>query len=103
MDRYMRFNTIRREGGKINMLKLYLISVIIWLVILLAANKITVQICKTKNINYKKYVKNKTTKINYFVVSLIPIFRVFVWGVLIWLIAADETQLDKLFNKTKEN
>lgn len=85
------------------MLKLYLISVIIWLIILLATNYITQIVCKGNNIDYSKYTKKtKGEKINLILVSLIPAFRLLYWGTMIFLMGADEEQLDKLFNK-KEN
>lgn len=86
------------------MLKIYLVSVIIWLIILIATDKFVGGIIKNKKINYKKYTKGKgKANISYMVVSFIPVVRAFVWGVMIYLAGADEKNLDKLFeDKTVE-
>lgn len=80
------------------MLKIYLASVIIWLIILIATDKFVRGIIKNNKINYKKYTKVEgKVKISYIVVSFIPVVRAFIWGVMIYLAGADEKSLDKLF------
>ena len=86
------------------MLKMYLISVIIWLIILTATSKFAGEIIKNKDIDYKKYIKNRkpTIKINFTLISFIPVIRLIEWVVMIYLIFADEKSLDKLFKKAEE-
>ena len=88
------------------MLKIYLGSVIIWSIILIATNMFVKEIVKDKNIDYKKYIKNKNIKgkLSFIVIiSFIPVIRLVVWGVMIWLIGADEQHLDKILNKPEKN
>ncbi len=81
------------------MLKIYLVSVVIWLIILITTSKFTGEIIRNKDIDYTKYINNKSkTKLNFLLVSFIPIIRLAVWGVMIYLIGADEKSLDKLLN-----
>ncbi len=58
---------------------------------------------KNKNIDYKKYIKDKKTngKLSFIVVAFIPIIRLVVWGVIIFLIFAREKDLDILFTYKK--
>lgn len=82
------------------MLKIYLMSAIIWLIILIATDKFAKEIIKNKKIDYKKYVKDKTkTKISYIVISFIPVIRLIVWCSIIYLTIADEEALDRLFKQ----
>ena len=86
------------------MLKMYLISVIIWIVVLSATNHLMKVICRDKDIDYSKYIKNKKkTRISFIIVALIPILRLLFFGTMIFMIGADEEQLDKIFNTEKEN
>lgn len=85
------------------MLKIYLVSVIIWIIILTATSKFAGEIIKNKDIDYKKYIKEKSdANLNYILVSFIPVIRLIVWGVMIYLIGADEKSLDKLFKKVED-
>ena len=85
------------------MLHFYLVTVIIWFIILTATNKITKPIMKNKGIDYSKYFKNKSkTKISLFTISFIPIIRLTVWFMTLVLIGANEKQMDEWFLKNKE-
>lgn len=85
------------------MLHFYLVTVIIWFIILIATTKMAKPIMKNKGIDYSKYFKNKSkTKISLFTVSFIPIIRLITWGMILVLIGADEKQMDQWFLKNKE-
>ena len=85
------------------MLHFYLVTVIIWFIILIVTSKIAKQIMKNKRIDYSKYFKNKSkTKISFFTISFIPIIRFTVWFMILILIGADEKQMDEWFLKNKE-
>ena len=84
------------------MLKIYLVSAIIWLIILIATDKFGKAIIKNKDIDYSKYIKNGKSKVSYFVIAFIPVIRLIVWGTMLFLVVADEEMLDKLF-KDKSN
>lgn len=85
------------------MLHFYLVTVIIWFIILTATAKIAKPIMKNKGIDYGKYFKNKSkTKISLFTISFIPIIRLVIWFMIIILIGADEKKMDELFLKNKE-
>ncbi len=83
------------------MLKIYLMSVIIWSIILIATSHVTKTFCKAKDIDYSKYKKETTIKMNLIIVALIPLFRLFVFGTFIFLMGANEEKLDKLFDKER--
>jgi hypothetical protein len=86
------------------MLKMYLISVIIWLIVLNATDKFAKEIIKNKDIDYKKYTKGKSkTNISYTSISFIPIIRLIYWLIMIYVIGADEKSLDRLFNNSEED
>lgn len=85
------------------MLHFYLVTVIIWFIILIATSKIAKPIMKNKGIDYSKYFKNKSkTKISFFTISFIPIIRLITWFMILIFIGADEKQMDELFLKNKE-
>ena len=85
------------------MLHFYLVTVIIWFIILIATTKMAKPIMKNKGIDYSKYFKNKSkTKISLFTISFIPIIRLIAWFMILVLIGADEKQMDEWFFKNKE-
>lgn len=85
------------------MLHFYLVTVIIWFIILIATTKMAKPIMRNKGIDYSKYFKNKSkTKISLFTISFIPIIRLTVWFMILILIGADEKQMDEWFLKNKE-
>lgn len=85
------------------MLHFYLVTVIIWFIILIATTKMAKPIMKNKGIDYNKYFKNKSkTKISLFTISFIPIIRLTVWFMILILIGADEKQMDEWVLKNKE-
>lgn len=85
------------------MLHFYLVTVIIWFIILIATTKMAKPIMKNKGIDYSKYFKNKSkTKISLFTISFIPIIRLTVWFMILILIGANEKQMDEWFLKNKE-
>lgn len=85
------------------MLHFYLVTVIIWFIILIATTKMAKPIMRNKGIDYSKYFKNKSkTKISLFTISFIPIIRLTVWFMILILIGANEKQMDEWFLKNKE-
>lgn len=84
------------------MLKIYLSSVIIYTVLLTATEKVAEEIIKSKDIDYKKYVKGKSNrKISNITIAFIPILRFLMFVMMLFLAFADEKMLDKIF-KDKE-
>ena len=82
------------------MLKTYLMSVIMWWMILTATGTFANRSRKSRNIDFKKYLKNrKPIKVSYLLMACIPIIRLIAFGIEIFLAGADEKQLDILFNK----
>ena len=85
------------------MLHFYLVTVIIWFIILIATTKMAKPIMRNKGIDYSKYFKNKSkTKISLFTISFIPIIRLITWFMILVLIGANEKQMDEWFLKNKE-
>lgn len=85
------------------MLHFYLVTVIIWLIILIATTRMAKPIMRNKGIDYSKYFKNKSkTKISLLTISFIPIIRLTVWFMILILIGANEKQMDEWFLKNKE-
>lgn len=85
------------------MLHFYLVTVIIWFIILIATTKMAKPIMRNKGIDYSKYFKNKSkTKISLLTISFIPIIRLTVWFMILILIGANEKQMDEWFLKNKE-
>lgn len=86
------------------MLKIYLVSVIIYFIIFIATSKFAKEMIKNrKDIDYKEYIKNKEIKgkLSFTVVSFIPIMRLVTWGVMIFIIFARKEDLDKLFKESE--
>lgn len=72
------------------MLHFYLVTVIIWFIILIATTKMAKPIMRNKGIDYSKYFKNKSkTKISLLTISFIPIIRLTVWFMILILIGAN--------------
>lgn len=84
------------------MLKIYFSSVIIYIILLSATEKIAKEFIKNKEIDYKKYTKEKSkTKISYITIAFIPILRFLIFIMMLFLAFADEKMLNKIF-KDKE-
>lgn len=86
------------------MLSLYINSVIIYFIIFLAMNKLGKYIINNRtDINYKDYLKgDKKSKINTFVVSLIPLIRTFYLILMFIVTFGSKELLDKIFSKERE-
>ena len=79
------------------MLSLYIKSVIVYLIIYWALNKILKNIAlNRKDVNYEDYGK-KDGKGMYYMYCFIPILRLFVIGILFFITFAKKETLDKLF------
>lgn len=81
------------------MLTIYLMSVIIWIMVLKATESFGNGIMKNRtDVNYENYIKGTTikAKMNFIVISFIPIIRLIVWGLLIFVAFASKEDLDKL-------
>lgn len=84
------------------MFKIYLASVIIYLIIFKAMESVGKFIIKNrKDINYKDYLSgNVKGEISMLAVSFIPLIRTMFLLIMIYVIFADKESLDKLFDKT---
>ena len=84
------------------MLKIYLASAIIYLIIFKAMESVGKFIIKNrKDINYKDYLSgNVKGNLSTVAVSFIPLIRTTFLLVMIYVIFADKESLDKLFDKT---
>lgn len=84
------------------MLKIYLASVIIYLIIFKALESVAKFIMNNrKDINYKDYLSgNVKGEISMLAVSFIPLIRTMFLLIMIYVIFADKESLDKLFEKT---
>lgn len=81
------------------MLSLYIKSVIVYLIIYWALNKILKYIMLNReDVNYKDYVK-KNEKGMYYIFCFIPILRFFIIILLFFITFAKKETLDKLFEK----
>ena len=84
------------------MLKIYLSSVIIYAILLITTDKIAKAFIKNRNVDYKKYTKEKSKiKISYITIAFIPILRFLMFVMMLFLAFADEKMLNKIF-KDKE-
>jgi len=82
------------------MLKIYLSSVIIYAILLIATNKVAEAFIKSRNVDYKKYTKGKSKiKISYITIAFIPILRFLMFAMMLFLTFADEKMLDKIFEE----
>lgn len=83
------------------MIKIYISSVVIWLVILNMTFVFGKEMIKNKDIDYKVYIKDKEIKgkLSFTIISFIPIIRLIVWCVMIFVIFASQDTLDKLLKK----
>lgn len=83
------------------MLKIYLSSVIIYTILLIATEQVVKAFIKGRNVDLKKYTKGDKIKISYITIALIPILRFLMFVMMLFLAFADEKMLDKIF-KEKE-
>lgn len=80
------------------MLSLYVKSVIIYLIIYWALNKILKNIMLNReDVNYRDYIK-QNKKGAYYIFCFIPILRLFVIGILFFVAFAKKETLDKILN-----
>lgn len=86
------------------MLKMYLVSVIIYLIIFKATESVAKFIMNNrKDINYKEYLSGDVKgKISMVAVSLIPLLRTLFLVIMLYVMFADKESLDKLFKKSEE-
>ena len=83
------------------MLGLYIKSIVIYLIIFWALKKISKAIMfNRKDVDYIDYRGNG--KVMYYIFCVIPIFRVFVIGVIFFMTFASKETLDKVFKVNKE-
>lgn len=83
------------------MIKIYISSVVIWLVILNMTFVFGKEMMKNKDIDYKVYIKDKEIKgkLSFTIISFIPIIRLIFWCVMIFVVFASQDTLDKLLKK----
>lgn len=83
------------------MLGLYIKSIVIYLIIFWALKKISKAIMfNRKDVDYSDYRGNG--KGMYYIFCVIPIFRVFVIGVIFFMTFASKETLDKVLKVNKE-
>lgn len=80
------------------MLGLYIKSVIVYLIIFWALKKISKTIIfNREDVNYSNYKRN--VKGMYYIFCFIPILRLLVVGIVVFITFAKKETLDKLFDK----
>lgn len=84
------------------MLGYYIQSTIVFLIIYFAAKKVGgIMLHNRTDINYKDYVKGEQKEM-WYTFCFIPILRVIVLLITVWLIGASKESLDKLFDKKED-
>lgn len=82
------------------MLSFYIKSVIVYLIIYWALRRILRNSLRNrKDINYKDYAKKQTGKGTYYIFCFIPIIRIFIIGIILFISYGSKDMLDKAFNK----
>lgn len=79
------------------MLKIYLSSVIIYIILLITTEKVAKAFIKGRNVELKKYIKGDKIKISYITIAFIPILRFLMFVMMLFLAFADEKMLDRIF------
>lgn len=84
------------------MLSFYIKSVIVYLIIYWALMRISKNIIHNRNdVNYKDYAGKE--KGMYYIFCFVPILRILVIFILLFITFAKKETLDKFFNKNKED
>ena len=86
------------------MLGFYIKSVIVYLIIFWALSKILKSSIKNRtDVNYKNYVKNYNCNGLYYIYCFIPVIRVLIIGLILFISYGPKDVLDKLFKQNKED
>lgn len=86
------------------MLNLYIKSVIVYLIIFWALSKILKNSLKNrKDVNYNDYVKNYNCNGLYYIYCFIPVIRVLIIGLILFISYGPKETLDKLFKQKVED
>ena len=86
------------------MLEFYIKSTIVYLIIYWALSKILKNSIRDRDdVNYKYYVKNYTGKGLYYIFCFIPIIRIFIIGIILFVSYGSKETLDKLFKQDMED
>lgn len=85
------------------MLNIYIQSIIIYLIIYWALSKVLKKIIKNrKDINFNDYTKGLNGKGAYYIFCFVPVLRVLIIGLILFVSFASKETLEKLFIENKK-